>query len=794
MSGADGRNQGVRGASAHFVRGAAPALLLVLVAFGPPQDPQDQDVIVADQTIIEKQADGKWRTLLIGNVTLKSAGKEVRADRVVGWSKEEAGGFDDMYAEGHVRFTREEREVRADALYYDLVNERTSMLGMEAKGFNKKTGKPYYIRARTARELERGVFEADDIVLTTCEYADPHTDVAVKRGTIRGINERPQHGAFEIFPFQGYELEAEDITPQILGVPYFYLPYFTFSSDMESPLRKIKPGRSGRFGTFLLTEWGFNLARGDVEAFGGVDEARAAEKWGEVTFDADWRQKRGFATGINMKYEWDQYFGDLDTYWLIDDKGPTSNDFDRRFSNDGHRGRIKYFHRHDFLDHWRVEGEVSWLSDRDLLEEFFEKEFKEGKEQETTLYGRYLDGNRGGYAQAKMRINDFLSQTEYLPRFGFAWIAEPIATRGRFGDAYITGRGELANIRTRFDDRLDLDEDRTWRFDGRAEVSLPIEVDPVSYLPFIGARATLYERDADGDPEARFILMGGARAKAQFSRVFNVDVPELGMHGLRHQMNFGAGILANAYVNTDRDQFFPHDELDAAYRYSEIYFETQHRLETKVRQPDGTLAAREFLYGALGIEFYPGEGRDTGRRNPNNVTPPFNWITIYPDLDGTFRERSFSNIYWELGITPAEIVTARFSGEIDPTGGGEISRFGSVNVRPIPPVDMTFTHAYVRGVTNSYGAVGRFQLAEKWTVGGGFGYDTRRDDFITQSVYLERDYHDLILRAQFLKDFGRDEDVFLIELVPKFMQALKTTDTANPFGILSSEGLGARIP
>lgn len=794
MSGADEGVKGVGDACALLARGAALSLAFLLVAFGPPQDPQDQDVIVADQTIVEKQPDGRFRTIFLGHVTLKSAGKDVRADRVVGWSKEESGGFDEMYAEGHVRFTRDQRQINADALYYDLLNERTALLGMEATGYNKKTGKPYYMRAAKAREIERGVFQADDIVLTTCEYAEPHSDVKIASGQIRGLQERPEHGGFEIFPYAGYQLEASDITPRILGVPYFYWPYYTYTKGEERPLKSVRAGNSGRFGTFVLTDWGFGISRGDVDAFGGADPEHEHEPWGDVTVEGDWRQKRGFATGADLKYEWDDYSGLLDTYWLIDDAGPTSNDFDRNFATDGHRGRVKFFHRHDFLENWRVEAELSWLSDRDLLQEFFDSEFKEGKEQETTLYARYLDANRGGYAQAKLRINDFLSQTEYLPRAGFAWIAEPIVTRGRFGDVYITGAGELANIRTRFDERLNLDEDRTWRFDGRAEVDVPVEVDPVTYVPFIGARLSLYERDLSGDPAARVIATAGVRAKAQFSRVYDVDVPELGMHGLRHQMNFGGGLAANAYANTFRDQFYPHDEIDGAGRFSEMFFETQQRLETKVRAPDGTLAAREFLYASLGIEYYPGGAHDTRQRNPNNVMPPFNWITLFPDARGRYDDRTFSNLYYELAVTPSDTIGARFSGEIDPERGQEISRYGSVNVQPYAGMDMAFTHASVRGVTNSYGVTGRFLVAEKWTVGGGFGYDTRRGDFITQSVFVERDYHDLILRAEFMKDFGRDEDVFLVTLVPKFMQAIKPATQANPYGILSSQGIGARIP
>ena len=70
--------------------------------------------------------------------------------------------------------------------------------------------------------------------------------------------------------------------------------------------------------------------------------------------------------------------------------------------------------------------ELSYLSDRGFLEEFFESEFDNGKEQETLLHLKKQRANWAFTALAQTRLMDFTTATERLPDLGFFVVGQPL--------------------------------------------------------------------------------------------------------------------------------------------------------------------------------------------------------------------------------------------------------------------------------------------------------------------------------------------------------------------------------
>ena len=419
------------------------------------------------------------------------------------------------------------------------------------------------------------------------------------------------------------------------------------------------------------------------------------------------------------------------------------------------------------------------------------------------MEGRGLDGNMGAFAQGRVRINDFQTQTEYLPRASFFWTGQPIPIEGWLDALTFNFQSELGNIRTRTNRKSDAPEDRTWRWDNLFIANLPIDVEDVTFLPFAGARLTAYERNLTGDGDVRGILTLGAQAKLQMHRLFDVHNDDINFHGLRHVMKFGAGMAGNVVANTPRGDFFPHDAVDAVHLFDEMFVEMEHRFETKVRYASGDDQIVTFARAKATAEFYPSGRRDTTFLNLNNFLSPFHWVPVSPAADGTFRERDFSNVHWEMEVTPLKHVSFRMAGEFDPALAQEEFRFTGLRVipfeaesdpdlapalQPQPLLIFDLTNSYVRGVTNTYGFGVRVHPTEKWTFDARTSYDTRTEEFLNYSLFLERDIHDVILRLGYLRNVGRDENIFAVELVPKSLQSLLSGGQAPILGQTFSFG------
>ncbi len=164
----------------------------------------------------------------------------------------------------------------------------------------------------------------------------------------------------------------------------------------------------------------------------------------ESMLSLDYFSKRGPAVGVDAEYKRDRYFGLLRGYLLTDsDIDFLGREREEEPERDV-RGRFLLRHRQYLEDDWQISLELSYISDRGFLEEFFETEFDNEKEQETLLNLKKQRENRAFTAAVQSRLLDFTTQTERLPDFGLHLAGEPLGDRwtwfseNRLGGWYAT--------------------------------------------------------------------------------------------------------------------------------------------------------------------------------------------------------------------------------------------------------------------------------------------------------------------------------------------------------------------
>jgi len=741
----------------------------------------------------------------------------LKADRVIVWVKEsdKAGGpapaaGKRFYAEGNVVFYRRDLEnrklemFRADRFYLDL-EKRTgyfSDLRLDQRpGDDARAA--VTLRAREARltagggdaaaektrvavlglpglgDKPPGRLAVFDVVLSTCTFGQPHYHVGLAEAQVDWT-----WVAGPGSPLVGFFLGKPDdpgiggdwVTVSIWGVPVFAWPsfYMKLAAVSALPLEKVQGGHTSRFGNTIETTWGLKVSKGFVDAlnpFGVNDSSDDKDSWGRFRWEIDWRQERGWAAGIDPSWKWGDYFGYLDTYYLRD-KGPDpDNDFDAQFIplEREDRGRARFFHRAEVTTHLRAELEVSWLSDRNVLQEFFEQEFKEGKEQETVAYLRYLDGNKGGFLMEKVRINGFQTQLEFLPKAKVYLADEPLLP-GLPVDLTFTEELELVNLRQRFDNDLGLDDEQTWRFDSLSSWALSLPLGVATLSPFADARITAWQEALDGDAADRFIATGGARLAMDIHGVHGVQSEFLGLHGLRHIIHLEARGVTAFTNSLEPAELFQYDAVDGLDKFTEYSFEIRQRFQTKFI--DGqAFKTKDFLEIGAEIEYYPDKERDSVGFNAANSQYPFNWITLAPhDSTKVLDERGRSNIHWDVVYRPSNFLEARGMGEYNPVHNQEEAREYTVALRPHPGLELSVGQVFVFDVTNAFTVAAKWALTEKWGVTAEAQFDFKTDEYINRKATVSRNFHDFQFEAVFEEDVGRDERRFYITFVPTFLR------------------------
>ncbi|MBK8268941.1 MAG: hypothetical protein IPK83_11810 [Planctomycetes bacterium] len=263
-----------------------------------------------------------------------------------------------VYLEGDVVLTRGDRMIRADRLFYDFSHDRALILDVVTRALEPSRGLPIYIRAEQVRQLNTTTYQAENANVSMSEFHTPHVAIGAREIVFEDITPRNERG--DIVGVMAGKYVARDTTLNLEGTPVAYWPYSagSFSADRQS-FRRATFGYNSDFGGRFETQWFlFNLL--GIQPPEGYD----------ATLKMDYFTQRGPATGIDVDYERDDYYGLFRSYFIhdhgTDDLGPT------RGGEPDHenRGRALMRHRQFLPNGWELTAEGSYISDDQFLEAF----------------------------------------------------------------------------------------------------------------------------------------------------------------------------------------------------------------------------------------------------------------------------------------------------------------------------------------------------------------------------------------------------------------------------------------
>ncbi len=575
-----------------------------------------------------------------------------------------------------------------------------------------KDGKP------TGKTERRSHYVMNNATFTACTFKDPHT----------------RFTATSADWVDGDRATLSNVEFHMGDVPIIYLPYLYVDLEYKWPQVRFLAGRSSRLGFFFGAVLDFQLAKHTTLS-------------PRFLFMSD----RGMSYGLGGTYAFHDkdIRGALDLFWLSGDTGqdflsdtsrtdspwpaawpaamgPLPGDLPMGVTD---RYRVKFTHQQEYPEHWEFDFEFQKFSDAGVYREFFEEEFKTEKPPETRALLKYGRDNWFVYIHMKKRINDFLTQTEYLPQMGFNIIAQPLG-----GGFLFTSRSQLAYVTTRFADtrrrlgqsivditRIQLDENEFgvppdltlrendtdglsgWRFDTANIVSRPFQVSIFNIEPYVGWRGSWFEHGIDprrggytgvtppvGPPlppgvamapdhtgsVTRSQVLAGGRITTEFHRMYDVsDSPILRRffpYGMRHIIVPEINYTYESKPTAGPERLPENDEVTEQRGLHRINFALRNRLQTRrapemERNPAAPLGG-EWFRRKLAAE-------EAMKSDPVNVVDLDMDIDYFPEpgrdnvnLRGT-RVRDWSNLRTNLSVRPSRRTTIFFDTEFAPEDG-----------------------------------------------------------------------------------------------------------------------------
>ncbi|GAA5509380.1 LPS-assembly protein LptD [Novipirellula caenicola] len=755
-------------------------------------------------------------TVLVRDVTAQLPSGELMqlgtislsADRIVAWLPLVTNLFNgsanlsqaqgELYLEGDIVVRQGERIIYAESMYYNIATEQGIVLDAEAI-----TTIPSYqgivrLKADVMQQVSRGNFVAFDAAVTSSrmgvprywlqseqlQLTDRNTTVADPITGLPTVRRDPFVSSRDNFTYFG-------------GVPILYWP--RFATSLREPTFYLS-GASARndsiFGTQLLLD--FNLLQ-----ILGIDNPPEGLKW---ELSTDYLSDRGPALGTTLNYQLPGMFGvpgPTQGYfdaWGIDDDGTDTLGGDRKNlpPEETYRGRVFWQHRQIMPNDYELIAELGFLSDRNFLEQYYEQDWDQRKNQDTSLRLRKYWGSNLLELSAQAQVNDFFQETEQLPALDhyliggslfadlLTWSAHNQISYSRLNAAdTATNPAEAATMST-----LPGEQDRSGIVARtRQELSLPVQTGPIKVVPYISGEAAHYGEASDGDSLTRLLGQGGVRASLPMSRVDpTIQSSLLNIRGLAHKLEWKIDYFY-ADSDTSLDELPLYDPLDD---HSQQQFRRRFITSDYAGMLPATFDPRTYAL-RHGTQKYVVSGSDviaddlqqvrlgldqrfqTKRGLPGleRIVDVFHFNTdvlLFPEADRDNFGETIGPATFDTAYHIGDRVSLLSDGYFDFFDSG--LRSVSAGVRTSRPGvgDIYLGLLSLEGPISStvFRSTMDYRLNEKWLASSGMTYDFGETGNIGQSFGITRIGESFLVRMGINVDSGRDNVGFGFTIEPRF--------------------------
>ncbi len=489
------------------------------------------------------------------------------------------------------------------------------------------------------------------------------------------------------------------------------------------------------------------------------------------------------------------HFGLLNAWWIQDrgtdrlGRGRNNMPLEQEL-----RGRILFRHRHMLPFDLTMHLEGSWISDINFLEQYFEQEWEEGKDQETLVYLKQQLDNWSWSLLARRRVLDFIPSTDYLPRFDWFLVGEPLL--GNRLTYYMHMNAAYMNLlvadRSFGDITVFPDAPATIgsRFDTLHELDMPLNFGSLRVVPYAVGRYTVWSETVAGDSEDRLYGALGSRFCLPLWRVYpSVESDLFNLHALAHK------------VSLELDYYIAQSDLDRTLlpQYDELEEDAEQVFRMRFLYRDYTLPGKPFPLALdpqhyairLALMHYPETLDDLHvlrfnvrqrlqtKRGPPGGRRIIDWMKLdlgaawFPEADRDNLGAEFGLLTYEYAWFIGDRTTLTSSGWFEPADDGP--RFWDMGLFLMRPTRGNLYLGYMQMSpigSRIARATFNYYMSPKWISSLSTAYDFGERRSLGQSIRLTRVGADLIFRLAIkVNPLRRDYGVG-IELMPRILSQL----------------------
>lgn len=734
----------------------------------------------------------------------------LEADRAVLWTSDfssiVSNGITneplEIYLEGNIVFQQGQRVIYANRMYYNVKDRYGMVLDAEML-----TPVPQYegllrLKADMIQQHSERHFVAHDAAITSSRLGIPR--YWLQSGKVVFQDDRqptrdPLTGAPMTIATPGgtnMEADARSNFVYLAGVPVFYWPIM--NSNIERPsfyLTGIKFRQDSIFGTQAMLDWDLFQILG-MEGPNGTD-------W---ILSTDYLSERGFAVGTNFTYDlpgglFPGPTAGLVDFWGIQDEGLDRLGSDRwdMTPEESTRGRLFFRQRKYLSQQWEVLAEAGWISDRNFLEQYFEREWDLEKDLATALRFRRYRENQMLDLWGQVQLNDFFTETSWLPRADHYWLGQPILGGWLTWYSHTHAGYGIQRAASTPTDPADAAKFQLqpWEVDAegiraatRHEIDLPIAAGPSKIVPYLSGEVAYWGEDIGNDDLTRFLGQGGIRTSLPMwalypqaqSRLFNVQ-------GIAHKVTFESDLFyADASENLDRLPLYDplDDNAQEHFRrrlvfntfegtlppqFDNRFFAVRSGMQRYVTATS-TEVAEDLMQARLGINqrWQTKRGRP-GRERITDLMELDLEMLVFPNADRDNFGEETGGFQYDYRYHIGDRLTFLSDGYFDVFSQGlKLVSIGAMASRP-------GRGEWYVGLTSLEGPISsliasttlNYRMNDKWIATGGIAVDLGDVGNVGESLAVTRIGESFLTRFGIQVDSGRDNVSFQFNLEPRFL-------------------------
>jgi len=584
-------------------------------------------------------------------------------------------------AEGNVELTQRGGILRGEKVHYSFTEEKGTILKAEIRR------EPWYGKSDASSKIDDKEYLMDRGYITTCELPNPHYRIQAR----------------QIKMFVDERVEARHVIFFLGDMPIFYLPYYLHPLKDKRPRVTIVPGRNSRWGAYLLTAWRYYF-----------------HEWSRGYVHLDWREKKGFAQGVDYKYKFG-YFGKglARLYYTHEDHETTIEEQEAGHSISDDRWRAQLRHKWQIDKDTLAVGEFNRISDRLFIKDYyFNEEYEIESEPETYLS---VVRTRPDYTLSlytRVRIDDFFTVVEKLPEVKM----DIRSQRLRNTNFYYKSTTSLAMLQKKFSDTELEPKLRANRVHTDQEISYLAKLFRfLTFNPYLRARETWYSEDDNGDTNRlRTVLTLGSKFSTKFFKVFDYESNMLGLdiNGLRHIVTPSLDYRVTPTPTIKAGYLKQFDDIDAIESQHGVLLSVVNRLQTK-RGSQNAITTLARLTTSTEVLIEPKRAKSIDDVRMDLELTPYDWLLI--DIDSQYNLKRRSPEFFNTDIVAHK---------------GDLWRLG---------LGFRFEDDDVSGTSSQITTDASYKLGPKWKLGAYHRYkkDTGESDIYLaeQNYSVERDLH-----------------------------------------------------